>query len=266
MAMAEVEEFGDKPAPADDGAAFVVDIDGFEGPIDMLLALAREQKVDLKHISILALADQYLAFVARARHANLELAADYLVMAAWLAYLKSRLLLPELGGEEEPSGEELAAALAFQLRRLEAMQQAGQGLMARNRLGREFWPRGAPEEFKGEEKTVIDLTLFDLLSAYGGLRRHRGAPVLRIESSDIFTVEDSVKRLVRMLGGTADWESLWRFLPDGPLTGLVRRSAIASTFAASLELAKAGRVRIRQASTYGPIYLRASFRGEGDDT
>jgi segregation and condensation protein A len=236
--------------------AFVVDLDGYEGPIDVLLMLAREHKLDLTRISILALADQYLAFVAEARRTNLELAADYLVMAAWLAYLKSRLLLPDLGEEDEPSGEEMAAALAFQLQRLEAMQDAGRKLMARNRLGQDFFPRGAPETFRALINPVLEVTLFDLLKAYGDQRRRIEGSTLHIESIEIHTVEDALRRLKSLIGSTPDWESLWRFLPEGVLEGLVQRSAIASTFAASLELVREGKIKLRQSGPFGPIYLK----------
>ncbi len=253
-------DFTDAPPPGvpngNPPGAFVVDLDGYEGPIDVLLMLAREHKLDLTRISILALADQYLAFVAEARRTNLELAADYLVMAAWLAYLKSRLLLPDLGEEDEPTGEEMAAALAFQLQRLEAMQDAGQKLMARNRLGQDFFPRGAPETFRALINPILEVTLFDLLKAYGDQRRRIEGSTLHIESFEIHTVEDALRRLKSLIGSTPDWESLWQFLPEGVLEGLVQRSAIASTFAASLELAREGKIKLRQSGPFGPIYLK----------
>ena len=244
--------------------SFVVDVEGFEGPIDVLLSLARDQKVDLTQISILELADQYLAFVAQARRRDLELAADYLVMAAWLAYLKSRLLLPELESGDEPSGAEMAAALAFHLRRLEAMQEVGARLVARARLGRDFFPLGAVVSPALDDKTVFQVTLFDLLKAYGGLKRRGGDRSLHIEPWELYTVEDSLLRLRRLLGGTADWASLSKFLPQGLKDDLARRSALASTFAASLELAKEGKVKLRQTGTFGTIYLRpATPRRQG---
>lgn len=255
-------EDGIDPGGIPIGESFVVDLDGFEGPIDVLLSLAREHKLDLTRISILALADQYLEFVAKVRRTNLELAADYLVMAAWLAYLKSRLLLPDLGGEDEPTGEEMAAALAFQLQRLEAMQNAGQRLMARSRLGHDFFPRGAPETFRALVNPILEVTLYDLLKAYGDQKRRGPGGPLHIEPFDIYTVEDALQRLRRLLGSTPDWESLWRFLPEGVLEGLVARSAIASTFAASLELAREGKVKLRQHDSFGPIYLKSTRRDE----
>lgn len=264
--MDETEIFEEGQAfetpPPGEAGAFIVDLEGFEGPIDVLLSLAREQKLDLAQISILALADQYLAFVAEARRHNLELAADYLVMAAWLAYLKSRLLLPDLGDGEEPSGAEMAIALAFQLKRLEAMQQAGQELMARSRLGAEFRARGEPESYRRITNTVYDLSLFELLKAYGDQQRRGGhsGPLL-IEPFELHTVDDALVRLRRLLGATPDWQSLWQFLPKDLRKGLVMRSAVASTFSAGLELAKEGKARIQQATVFGPIFMRSTDEG-----
>ncbi len=245
---------GEEPAEA----LFRVDVEGYEGPIDVLLTLARDQKVDLTQISILELANQYLAFVTEARRTNLELAADYLVMAAWLAYLKSRLLIPDLGGEDEPTGEEMAAALAFHLRRLESMQTAGARLLARPRLGRDFLARGSPEPMVGVIKTVLDASLYDLLKGYGEMTRRAAGDTLRIEAWSLYSVDDALARLRRLLGAAPDWQSLWRFLPEGLGEGLETRSALASTFAACLEMAREGRLRIRQSGAFGPIYLRAS--------
>ena len=253
----KADDFTDAAESESTRGSFVVDLDGYEGPIDVLLTLAREHKLDLTKISILALADQYLEFVAKVRRSNLELAADYLVMAAWLAYLKSRLLLPDLGEEDEPTGEQMAAALAFQLRRLEAMQDAGQKLMARFHLGREFFRRGAPETFRALINPVLEVTLYDLLRAYGNQKRRIEGGTLHIEAFEIFTVEDALHRLQSLLGSSPDWESLWHFLPEGVLEGLVQRSAIASTFTASLELAREGKIKLRQSGPFGPIYLKA---------
>jgi len=245
-------------------ASFVVDLEGFEGPIDVLLQLARDQKVDLVHISILELADQYLGFVAEARKHNLELAADYLVMAAWLAFLKSRLLLPDLTTEEEPSGEEMASALQYQLRRLQAMQNSGQALMERPRLGREFLSRGQPERFKPREVEILDATLYDLLKAYGDQQRRKNAhEPMHIEAFEIYTVEDALARLRRLLGATPDWQNLWAFLPDDLKSPLLKRSAVASTFAASLEMAKEGKVSIRQSGSFGPIFVQGQNQTTG---
>jgi segregation and condensation protein A len=254
----KADDFTDAAESESTRGSFVVDLDGYEGPIDVLLTLAREHKLDLTKISILALADQYLEFVAKVRRSNLELAADYLVMAAWLAYLKSRLLLPDLGEEDEPTGEQMAAALAFQLRRLEAMQDAGQKLMARSHLGREFFRRGAPETFRALINPVLEVTLYDLLRAYGNQKRRIEGGTLHIEAFEIFTVEDALHRLQSLLGSSPDWESLWHFLPESVLEGLVQRSAIASTFTASLELAREGKIKLRQSGPFGPIYLKAA--------
>ena len=254
----KADDFTDAAESESTRGSFVVDLDGYEGPIDVLLTLAREHKLDLTKISILALADQYLEFVAKVRRSNLELAADYLVMAAWLAYLKSRLLLPDLGEEDEPTGEQMAAALAFQLRRLEAMQDAGQKLMARSHLGREFFRRGAPETFRALINPVLEVTLYDLLRAYGNQKRRIEGGTLHIEAFEIFTVEDALHRLQSLLGSSPDWESLWHFLPEGVLEGLVQRSAIASTFTARLELAREGKIKLRQSGPFGPIYLKAA--------
>ncbi len=255
----------DKAIPAEDSSAWteggerlVVDLEGFEGPIDLLLALAREQKVDLKRISILRLADQYLDFIAEARQLRLEVAADYLVMAAWLAYLKSRLLLPAAEQEEEPTADEMAAALAFQLQRLQAMQEAGARLRARPRLGLEVFARGAPERFRALRTPVYQVTLFDLLKAYGEQHRRHDTGMLHITPNELYSVEEALKRLRRLLGRTPDWQSMSHFLPPNIRGGVIARSALASTFVASLELARTGKVQLRQNTPYGPIYLRAA--------
>ncbi len=241
----------------------VLELDGFAGPIDLLLTLAREQKVDLTKISILHLAEQYLAFVQQARRVRLELAADYLVMAAWLAYLKSRLLLPaqEQDGDE-PSGQEMAAALQFQLRRLEAMREAGARLLARPRLGRDVFARGAPEGIRVVARPVYDASLFELLSAYAGIHRRGKATPLTIEPSNLFSADDALQRLRAMLGTAPEWTTLMSFLPsdladDG---SLVRRSAVAATVVAGLELAKSGAAQLRQDGPFGPIYIRRNTR------
>lgn len=257
-------------APEEPEAAprdFVVDLEGFEGPLDLLLTLAREQKVDLTQISIVRLAEQYLDFVAAVRHADLELAAEYLVMAAWLAYLKSRLLLPpQAGPADEPSPEDLAARLAFQLRRLEAMREAGADLLRRPRLGIDVFARGRPEPIEVNTETVFHASLYDLLRAYGRWHaRNREAPVLQVAPSALDSVEKALERLRRGLGRSPGWESLSRYLPPailGRLDGdsLVARSGIASTFAAALELVREGEVALRQTSPFGPIFLRPAHR------
>jgi segregation and condensation protein A len=245
-----------KPEPADEAQQLVLELDGYEGPIDLLLGLAREQKVDLGKISILALADQYLAFITRQRSLRLEIAADYLVMAAWLAYLKSRLLLPQPPEDDEPSGAELAAELEHRLRLLQAMQTAGGRLMARPRIGQDVFLRGAPEGLAVIAVPVYELGLYELLRAYGEGRRTKAA-VLAIEPAAFHSMDDALKRLARFLGRVPDWLELTSFLPEELRGELFRRSALAATFAATLELARSGRIELRQDRAFGPIYLRS---------
>jgi segregation and condensation protein A len=254
--MTENEAF-ELPQAAPPSVELVVDLEGYEGPIDMLLTLAREQKVDLTKISLLALADQYLAYISAARRLRLEIAADYLVMAAWLAYLKSRPLLPEPAPADEPSGAELAAALTHQLKRLEAMQQSGARLMARPQLGRDVFARGAPEGLPRVLRPIYDATLYDLLRAYGDQRQRKEAAVLHIAPPELFSMDDALQRLSRLLGRMPEWRMLVSFLPPGLRGGIVERSAVAATFAASLELVRAGKLQLRQDSAFGPIYLRS---------
>ncbi len=270
-AMVASAAFGQQPAAVDafdepvvkapdDNGDLVLDLDGYEGPIDVLLTLARDQKVDLKKISILELADQYLAFVAKARRLRLELAADYLVMAAWLAYLKSRLLLPEPPKDGEPSGAEMAAALAFQLQRLAAMQKAGVALLALPQLNRDFFRRGEPEPIRLIQVPVFNLTLYELLKAYGTHPGRRREGILHIEPLRLFSMDDALHRIGDLIGQKLDWTILRDFLPEEmQLNPLQRRAALAATFAASLELARSGRVQLRQDGTFGPIYLRAGI-------
>ncbi len=250
----------DRPAhPAPD--RLLLDLQGFEGPLDLLLALARDQKVDITKISILQLAEQYLAFIARARSLRLEVAADYLVMAAWLAYLKSRLLLPRDESADEPTGAEMAAALAFRLKRLEALREAAGRLMARPQLGRDRFARGAPEAAAAVSSVVFKLSLFDLLNAYARNRQRAGPAALRLaEPADLMSIEDARNRLKALLGTVPEWTDLARFLPPELGDGLAVRSAVASTLAAGLEMARAGEVQIRQDRAFGPILLRAGSR------
>ncbi|MEM9716578.1 MAG: ScpA family protein [Pseudomonadota bacterium] len=244
--------------------AFVVDVDGFEGPLDMLLTLARTQKVDLRKISVLALAEQYLAFVDEAKRLRLELAADYLVMAAWLAYLKSRLLLPPDPEEEGPSADELAAHLAFQLERLEAMRGAAARLMGRDQLGRDFFARGLPEDVQRKRVVTYKASVLDLMQAYAGIRTRDNFKPLYLEERDkIFTMEQALDRMKTLIGHAIEWGDLQQFLPDGwQEDPKLRRSATASTFAASLEMAKAGMIELRQSGMFEPIEVRA--RGDRD--
>ncbi len=243
--------------------ALVLDLDGYEGPIDLLLSLARDQKVDLARISILALADQYLAFIAAQRPLQLEIAADYLVMAAWLAYLKSRLLLPDPPEEDGPSAVELAEALAHRLRLLEAMQRAGAMLMARPLLGRDGGARGAPEGLDRIDHAVFELSLYDVLKAYGDSHRRQHGQVLTIVPTAYHTLAEALERLAGLLGQVPEWSELENFLPEDLRDGPLRRSGLAATFAALLELAKAGRVELRQDRSFGPLYLRSAGAPEG---
>ena len=247
--------------------SFVVDVDGFEGPLDMLLTLARTQKVDLRKISVLALAEQYLAFVDEAKRLRLELAADYLVMAAWLAYLKSRLLLPADPTEEGPSADELAAHLAFQLERLEAMRGAAARLMGRDQLGRDFFVRGIPEDIERKRIVTYKASVLDLMQAYAGIRRRDSFKPLYLDERDsIFTMEQALDRMKNLIGKAIEWGELQQFLPEGWQDDpKLRRSATASTFAASLEMAKAGLIEIRQSGLFEPIEVKAKGPSDGRD-
>jgi segregation and condensation protein A len=259
--MSEVVPFEDGVEGARSGVRdrLLLELDGYAGPIDVLLELARDQKVDLKHIRILDLAEQYLEFVREARELRLELAADYLVMAAWLAYLKSRLLLPETGTEEEPSGAEMAAALKFQMQRLQAMRDAGEKLILLPQLGNDIFARGTPERPRTRTTTTYDATLFDLLKAYGRQRAKQGPQALHIHRTELYSVDQAVARLSAMLGAVPGWRTLSSFLPrELRHDPLLTRSALASTFAATLEMCKAGKLRIRQDGTFAPIFLRSA--------
>ncbi len=237
--------------------ALIVDVEGYEGPLDLLLMLSRQQKVDLRRVSVLQLAEQYLRFVEAARKLRIELAADYLVMAAWLAYLKSRLLLPPDPTEEGPSGEELAAHLAFQLERLGAMREAAARLMGRDTLGRDFFARGTPESVSISRHTQYTATLLDLLQAYARLRTRDDFRPYAFDRTDVYPLETALERLRDLLGHTGSWADLANFLPPGWRgAGKRRRSALASTFAASLELVKQGQLELRQSETFSPIHLR----------
>lgn len=240
----------------------VLDLDGYEGPLDVLLDLARDQKVDLTQISILELADQFLDFVTHARELRLELAADYLVMAAWLAYLKSRLLLPHSPEGEEPSGPEMAAALRFQLRRLEAMRDVAARLMSRPRLGAQIFGRGEPEDIGPVAATLYEVSLYDLLKAYSTQQRRGDMATLTIEPMDLYSVEDAMLRLNNLLGASTDWATLMSFLPEELKVGIGARSALASTLAASLEMARAGKISLHQDSAFGPIFVRNKRDGK----
>ena len=258
--MSETEDWIEAATPRPGREdAFLVDVEGFEGPLDLLLALARTQKVDLARISILALAEQYLEFVNAARRLRLELAADYLVMAAWLAYLKSRLLLPRQP-DDEPSGEEMAAALAFRLKRLEAMRGAVAKLVNRDRLGRDVFPRGMPEGVRIDRRSIYVATLYDLLKAYGDQRSQHAVRRVVLEPRSVVSLKEARQILERLVGEIGAWMPLDRLVGEFIDDPQMRRSAMASTFSASLELCREGVLELRQDETYGPLYMRGRGR------
>ncbi len=234
--------------------SLVVDVDGFEGPLDLLLALARSQKVDITRISILALAEQYLTFIEEVRKLRLELAADYLVMAAWLAYLKSRLLLPE-AETDEPSGEELAAELAFRLQRLEAMRDAAARLANRDRLGRDVFARGSPEPVEIVKKSEYSATLYDLLSAYAARRQEQSISIVHVRRRTVWSLKEARDLLGTVIGSLADWAPMHIFLSPY-LTTEASATVTASAFGASLELVREGQIDLRQTEAFAPLYIR----------
>ncbi len=237
--------------------ALIVDVDGFEGPLDLLLALSRSQKVDLRRISVRDLADQYLVFVEQARALRIELAADYLVMAAWLAYLKSRLLLPPDPRDTGPSAEDMAAHLAFQLERLAAMRDAAGRLMARDRLGLQIFARGIPEDVTRRRDIRYEVTLLDLMRAYARIRTRDDFRPYAMDRDHVFTMEQALDRMRGLIGQAVVWTDLVSFLPEGwDGSPMRRRSATAAHFAAALELAKAGQITLRQTDLFGAIELR----------
>jgi segregation and condensation protein A len=254
--MVDSTEFFDEPPAVATSERLTLDIDGWEGPLDLLLTLARTQKVDLAKISILALVEQYLAFIADAKKLRLEIAADYLVMAAWLAYLKSCLLLPKDAGQD-PSPEELALRLQLRLQRLSAMREAGARLLARDRLGRDVFVRGAPEGLRVVRKSAWQVELYDLIAAYGMVRARSEPAVHIVSRRPVMTLEEALLRVERLLGATVDWSDIRSFLPDtqDPQS---RKSALASSFVATLELARKGKLELGQESPFAPLYVRAA--------
>lgn len=249
-----------EPSPPDDEILYV-DVAGYEGPLDLLLDLARRQKVDLAAISVLALAEQYLAFIETVREKRIEIAADYLVMAAWLAYLKSRLMVPQAPSDDEPSGEMMMAMLQFRLKRLEAMRAASAQLMNRPRLGFQVYARGLPEPIALTRRNLWDASLFDLLKAYGALRE-RGltvdyAPVQRT----VWSLQDARDILQRLIGESFEWVAMDKYLAEYLASPAERRTVLASTFASSLELVRQGQVELRQTAAFGPLFVRRR-RGE----
>ena len=253
------------PGPDDAASAaeaLVIDIQGFEGPLDLLLALARTQKVDLARISILALVEQYLHYIGEAQSIKLEIAADYLVMAAWLAFLKSRLLLPREKAEDNSlSGEELAQRLAFRLMRLDAMRKAAAQLLTRHRLGRDVFARGAPEGVKTIRETEYTAQIFDLLQAYATQRTRTIKHVHVVKTRTVWSIKDARRHLQRLIGGSAgEWVQLDMFLekymPAGATGGEMEKTVVASSFGATLEMAKEGLLEIKQDAPFAPIYMR----------
>ena len=241
---------------ADDEPSLVVDVEGYEGPLDLLLALARQQKVDLAKISILALADQYLVFIEAARKIRLELAADYLVMAAWLAFLKSRLLLPEPATPDGPSAEEMATALANRLRRLEAIREASNRLMNRPQLQRDIFPRGDPEAIAEIKHPKFTATLFDLLTAYAAQRQQRVLATVHLAKRTVWSLAEARASLERLVGMAEDWSRLDEYLLNYVVDPSQKATVFASSFAAALELVREGEVELHQKEAFAPLYFR----------
>ena len=243
------------------GDTLVVDVEGFEGPLDLLLALARTQKVDLAKISVLALAQQYLDFIAEARRLRLEVAADYLVMAAWLAFLKSKLLLPAEKDEEgEPSGAELAALLAFRLKRLHAMREVSAQLMTRKRLGRDVFARGTPEPIRITRKSIYEANVYDLLKAYSRQRQRTAIRTWQIRQRTVWSLKEARAELERLLGIACDWAPLDQLLAEFLVEPELRKTALASSFTATLEMTREGALEIRQAKSFAPLLIRRRMR------
>ncbi len=268
------EEDPPRNTEAGDGTvdSLLLNIDGYEGPIDILLEMARNQKVDLREISILQLVRQYLEFVDRAKALRLDLAAEYLVMAAWLAYLKSRLLLPSSQSNADgPSGEAMAEALSFQLRRLESMREAAKKLMELPQLGVNIFARGMPEKLKIEYKAQWQVSLYDLLKAYGDISRRAEYSTYELPIFSVMSMEEAVDRMTKMLGNLprsgpySVWTTLHSFVPENITDKLYFRSSLASTLTAGLELAKQGKVELRQDGLFRPIYLRTANRPSLDE-
>jgi segregation and condensation protein A len=244
------------PERSSDEPALVIDVEGFEGPLDLLLTLARQQKVDLAKISILALADQYLAFIEAARKLRLELAADYLVMAAWLAYLKSRLLLPEQPEPDGLSAEDMATALAQRLRRLEGIRQVAEQLLNRPQLGREVFARGQPEPIAEIKRPEFSATLYDLLSAYAARRQTQARSFVRVAKRTVWSLAEAREALERLIGFATDWSPLDQYLLAYMVEPSHAATVLASSFAAALELAREGHLELHQHTAFAPLYVR----------
>jgi segregation and condensation protein A len=242
---------------ASDEPALIVDVEGFEGPLDLLLTLARQQKVDLAKISILALADQYLAFIEEARKLRLELAADYLVMAAWLAYLKSRLLLPETQVEQGGmSAADMASALALRLKRLEAIREAANKLFERPQLDRDVFRRGAPEEIEEIKRPEWTATLYDLLSVYAAQRQRTALSRVRLAKRTVWSLSEARQTLVQLIGASQEWTELDRYLIEYVVDPEHRATAFASSLAATLEMVREGLIEVNQHAAFAPLYVR----------
>lgn len=252
--------FDTPAAPAAEDVMYV-DVDGYEGPLDLLLDLARRQKVDLAAISVLALAEQYLKFIETVREKRIEVAADYLVMAAWLAYLKSRLMVPQAASDEEPSGEMLAAMLQFRLKRLEAMRRAASQLMNRPRLGFQIYARGAPEPIEIARKSLWEASLYDLLKAYAGQRERGATTDYTPFHRTVWSLQEARDILQRLIGDSFEWVAMDTYLEQYLATPTERATVRASTFASSLELVRLGQIDLRQTETFGPLFMR---RRKGD--
>lgn len=255
--------FGDETPTVEkpeEGERFILDIEGFEGPLDVLLTLARTQKVDLKQISILELVEQYLTFVDELRVQKLEKAADYLVMAAWLAYLKSRLLLPEEPSEDELSAEELAARLTYQLQRLNAIRECSAALMSRNQLNRDVFARGMPEPVIVTKNSVYELSLYEILRAYADHQTKHAIADIRIHKREVYTLDQALNRLKNLIGTAVTWTDLFQFLPENIETAQMIRSVKASLFTASLEMTREGHAEIEQKQAFGPLFVRKRDR------
>jgi segregation and condensation protein A len=255
---AEIVQFTPDIVPqlASDERALIVDVEGFEGPLDLLLMLARQQKVDLSKISILALADQYLAFIEQVRALRIELAADYLVMAAWLAYLKSRMLLPEAPGAEGLSAADMANALAVRLRRLELIRSTAEQLFGRPQLGREVFGRGDPEPIHEIKHPKWSATLYDLLTAYASERQRHVLARVRFAKRTVWSLSEAREALERLVGATADWTRLDEYLLSYLVEPSMRATVMASSLAATLELVREGQLELHQQGAFAPIYLR----------
>ncbi|MCF8474471.1 MAG: segregation/condensation protein A [Emcibacter sp.] len=249
------------PSPHND-EKFILDIQGFEGPLDVLLSLARTQKVDLKQISILELVQQFLKFVEEIKIQKLEKAADYLVMAAWLAYLKSRLLLPDENSEEELSAEEMAARLTLQLQRLSAIRDSAATLMSRNQLKRDVFARGRPESVIISRNATFELSYYELIRAYADHKCRKSIADIRIHKREIYTLDQALERLQGLIGMALDWTDLFQFLPDSIMNEEMTRSVKASMFTASLEMARQGKAEIIQKQIFGPLYIRKRDRSD----